>query len=124
MIALLTDFHISDGLGLAKGVMKSVNPEADILDLYNFVAAFKVRSGAWVLLKDYKYFPKGTVFYCVVDPGVGTARKAVAIKTTNYFFVGPDNGLMFPAASEDKIERIVELDVSSSSKTFEFSFNF
>jgi len=119
MIALLTDFHTSDGIGQVKGVMKSVNPNADIQDLYNFVAPFMIRSGAWVLLQGYKFFPKWTIFYCVVDPEVGGERKCIAIKTKNYFFVGPDNGLMYPAASEDGIKTIIELLIpQDAAKTF------
>lgn len=119
MIALLTDFHTSDGIGQAKGVMKTIHPATEIMDFSNFVEPFKVRSGAWILLTGYNYFPKGTVFYCVVDPGVGSKRKAIAIQTRNYFFVGPDNGLMYPAASEDGIVEAVELPVhETASKTF------
>ena len=118
MIALLTDFEHGDGLGVMKGLIKSISPAAEIIDLYNHIGHYNVRSGAWILLKDCAFFPKGTVFCCVVDPGVGSSRKAVAIKTANYFFVGPDNGLMYPAASSDKIECIVQLDTSSGSKTF------
>jgi len=118
MIVLLTDFHTSDSLGVVKGVIKSINPKAEIMDFHNFVEPFNVKSAAWILFHDYKYFPRGTIFYCVVDPGVGSARKAVAVKTTNYFFVGPDNGLMFQATAEDGTEKIVQLDTSSASKTF------
>jgi S-adenosyl-L-methionine hydrolase (adenosine-forming) len=118
MIVLLTDFQSSDALGVVKGVMKSVSPKAEFVDLCNNIAPFKIRSGAWILLYDYKYFPTGTVFYCVVDPSVGTERKSIAVKTTHYYFVGPDNGLMFPAATADQIERVTELDTSTASKTF------
>lgn len=119
VIAMLTDFDGSDGLGLVKGVMLSICPDAKIVDLYNDVQPFQVRSGAWVLLQDYKYFPKGTIFYAVVDPGVGGRRSAVAVRTKNYFFVGPDNGLMFPATAADGVEAVVELPVpATASKTF------
>ncbi len=119
MIALLTDFEYGDGLGVVKGVIKTINPKAEIVDLYNYVESYKVRSGAWLLLSDYKYFPKGTVFCCIVDPGVGGRRKAIAVKTANYSFVGPDNGLMCPAATADGIRKIVELPIpDGASKTF------
>ena len=120
VIALLTDFDGSDGLGLVKGVMLSICHDAKIVDLFNNVQPFQVRSGAWILLQDYKYFPKGTIFYAVVDPGVGGKRRCVAVKTMNYYFVGPDNGLIFPAASDDGIEAAVELPIPpSASKTFQ-----
>jgi S-adenosylmethionine hydrolase len=63
-----------------------------------------------VLYTSYRYFPRGTVFLAVVDPGVGTERKPVAIETRNYYFVGPDNGLLYPAASEDGILRVHAID--------------
>lgn len=119
VIALLTDFDGSDGLGLVKGVIYSHCSDAKIVDLYNDVEPFQVRSGAWILLQGYKFFPKGTIFYAVVDPGVGGKRRCVAVKTGNYYFVGPDNGLVSPAASEDGIEAVVELPIPpSASKTF------
>ncbi len=118
MIALLTDFNGSDGLGVVKGVMKSVAPNADIVDFCNSISPFQVKSAAWVLLNGYRYFPKGSIFYCVVDPGVGGKRRAIAIKTTNYYFVGPDNGLMYSAASEDGVERVVELSTEGAAGTF------
>ncbi len=119
MIALLTDFHTSDGVGLVRAVMKQTNPKSELVDLYNFVRPFAIRSGAWILRQDYSFFPKGTVFFCVVDPGVGGARKCIAVKTTNYYFVGPDNGLIHPAASADKIVKVVGLPIpKDASKTF------
>lgn len=119
VIAMLTDFDGSDGLGMVKGVVYTICPEAKIVDLYNNIEPFQVRSGAWILLKDYKYLPKGTVFYAVVDPGVGGRRRCVVVKTRNYYFVGPDNGLIFPAATDDGIEAVVDLPVpETASKTF------
>lgn len=120
VIAMLTDFDGSDGLGLVKGVIYSICPDARIVDLYNNVQPFQVRSGAWILLQDYKYFPKGTIFFAVVDPGVGGRRRAIAVRTKNYLFVGPDNGLMFPAAAADGgVETAVELPIPhNASKTF------
>ena len=119
MIAILSDFGNSEYLGIIKGVICSIAKNARIVDLYNNVSAQEIREGAWILLNSYRYFPKKTVFLCVVDPGVGTGRRGIAIKTKNYFFVGPDNGLMFPAANEDKILEEIGLSKDkSTSKTF------
>ena len=118
MIAILSDFGSSEFLGVMKGVVLKANPEARIVDLCNTIRPQGVREAAWVLLQAYSYFPKGTVFLCVVDPGVGSGRKAVAVKTSNYYFVGPDNGLMHPAIKEDGFRQAVELDTSKASKTF------
>lgn len=118
MIAILTDFGNSEYLGAMKGAVYSANPNSKIVDLYNFVEPQNIREAAWILYKNYRHFPKNTVFLCVVDPGVGGKRQCLAIKTSNYYFVGPDNGLMHKAASEDKIIDAVELPAKNASMTF------
>src|SRR3989344_2641791 len=110
MIALLTDFGNSEYVGVVKGVVCSVNKDAKITDLYNFVHPQNIKEAAWILYSSYSYFPKNTVFLCIVDPGVGSKRKCLAIKTKNYFFVGPDNGLMYKAACDDNIIDVVALN--------------
>ncbi len=118
MIAILTDFGYSEYLGVMKGVIYSINKDTKIIDLYNFVSPQNVKEAAWVLYNNYKYFPKNTIFLCVVDPGVGGKRQCLAIKTKNYFFVGPDNGLMYKAAAEDKVIEAVQLPIKNASMTF------
>lgn len=118
MIAILTDFGNAEYLGVVKGVIYSVNSNSKIVDLYNFVDPQNIKEAAWILYKNYKYFPKNTVFLCVVDPGVGSKRQCLAIKTKNYYFVGPDNGLMYNAAFEDKVISSVKLTVKTTSMTF------
>jgi len=118
MIAILTDFGKFEGAGIMNGVILKTYPEARVVILSNEVSEFDIREGAWVLQSAYRYFPEKTVFLCVVDPGVGSARKAIAIETERYFFVGPDNGLMYPAASEDGIRKIVELPQEGACNTF------
>jgi len=108
LVALLTDYGWEDPYaGIVKGVVeKAGGGEVRVVDITHGVKPFSVLAGAYVLYASYKYFPEGTVFLAVVDPGVGTGRRSVAIKTTRYFFVGPDNGLLHPAASEDGIEEV------------------
>ena len=119
MIVLLTDFGVSEYAGVMRGVIYSIYPEAQVVDLTHSVPSQSIREGAWILLQSYKHFPKGTVFVSIVDPGVGTARDAVLVVTENYFHVGPDNGLLYPAASEDGIERVYRIRVDEGiSKTF------
>lgn len=118
MIAILTDFGDSEYTGVMKGVVYSINESSRIADLCNHVSPHNVREGAWMLCKSYMHFPKGTVFLCVVDPGVGDERQCIAIKTKNYFFVGPDNGLMHKAAAEDGIICAVRLSTKNASSTF------
>ncbi|MFH1510249.1 MAG: SAM-dependent chlorinase/fluorinase [Candidatus Woesearchaeota archaeon] len=116
MIAIISDFGDSEYLGVMKGVILSQNPKAKIIDLCN--TCHSVREAAWVLFTTYRYYPKGTVFLCVVDPGVGSKRQALAVETKNYFFVGPDNGLMHPAIMQDGIKEVVKLDTGKVSATF------
>ncbi len=119
MIVLLTDFGASEYVGVMRGVIYSICPDAQIVDLTHSVPSQSIREGAWILLQSYKYFPKGTVFVSVVDPGVGTARDAVVVVTENYIHVGPDNGLLYPAASDDGIERVYRIVIDEGvSKTF------
>lgn len=119
MIVLMTDFGLSEYTGVMRGVIYSICPDAQIVDLTHTVPSQSIHEGAWILLQSYKYFPKGTVFVSVVDPGVGTARDAVVVVTKNYIHVGPDNGLLYPAASEDGIERVYRILIDEGvSKTF------
>jgi S-adenosylmethionine hydrolase len=103
-IVLLTDFgEGSIFVGEMKGSILKVNPEATIVDLTNRVRPQDILQAAFLLKYSFRYFPENSIFLCVVDPGVGSKRNPIAIRTKNYFFVGPDNGLMYPAASEDEI---------------------
>lgn len=120
MIALLTDFGSSAYVGAVKGVIYRHHPEAKVVDVCHDVRPFAVREAAWLLLTTYRYFPEGTVFLAVVDPGVGSSRQPLAVATRNYKFVGPDNGLLFPAAAADGIEQVVALArPPDAARTFE-----
>jgi len=118
MIVILTDFRDDEYVGVMKGVILSIYDKANIIDLFHHVKPQCVKEGAWILYNNYKFFPHGNIFLCVVDPGVGGDRQAVVVKTKNYYFVGPDNGLMFPAAMDDGVEKVVKLDTKQASKTF------
>ena len=110
-IALLTDFGVEEHYnGIMKGVILKINSDALILDLVTSAKSFSVMDAAFQLWASYKYFPDETIFLVVVDPGVGTGRQPLAIKTKNYFFVGPDNGVLYPAAYEDHIENVVKIN--------------
>lgn len=118
MITVLTDFGNSEYVGVMKGVILSHYPNAVIYDLFHNIQPTCIKQGAWLLWKNYSYFPKGTVFLCVVDPGVGSERQALAVQTKEYFFVGPDNGLLFPAVQQDGFVAAVQLSREGASKTF------
>ena len=118
MIATLTDFGTSEYLGVMKGVIYSVAKNTTIVDLCNTIKPFCIEEGAWILKTTYRYFPKGTIFLCVVDPGVGGTRDCLAVQTKNYFFVGPDNGIFYAAAKEDGVKKAVKLATIEATPTF------
>jgi len=94
LITLLTDFGLQDGyVASMKGVILEICPDANMIDISHLIAPQNVRSAAFVLGSSYKYFPRGTIHLAVVDPGVGTERGAIAVRTGSCFFVGPDNGV-------------------------------
>jgi len=110
VIALLTDFGMGDGdVGVMKGVIAGITPDALIIDITHDVAPQNIASGAWILVSAYRYFPKNTVFVCVVDPGVGSTRGAIALHAGDWFFVGPDNGLFSYILSEQAVHAAVLL---------------
>jgi len=107
IITLLTDFGYKDHYVAAmKGVILSIARDAVIVDISHGVPKFDVRAASYILKCAYKYFPRNTIHVAVVDPGVGTGRRGVVVRTRNYVFVGPDNGLLVLAAKEDGIEEV------------------
>jgi len=96
-IVFLTDFGLKDHYaGILKGVALSVHPGAVLIDLCHEIEPQNVIQAATLLEISYRYFPKGSIFVCVVDPGVGTARKILCVRTRDYLFLAPDNGLLAP----------------------------
>ena len=94
VITLLTDFGTSDYFVAAvKGVILSINPHVSIVDITHEVPPQDVESGAFTLLTCYRDFPAGTIHVAVVDPGVGSARRAIVASAASQYFVGPDNGI-------------------------------
>ncbi len=113
-IALLTDFGLNDTyVGSLKASALKVNPALPILDLCHNIQPQNIDHAAFVLRMVYQDYPKGTVFTCVVDPGVGTERHAIAVQAGPYYFVGPDNGLFTFALQEEGISQIVHLNNES-----------
>lgn len=111
IIALLTDFGERDYFaGSLKGAILSINPDAQIVDISHQVPKQDVRTGAFILLNAAKTFPKGTKFVAVVDPGVGTERRCILLRTENGLsFVGPDNGIFTLVAREFGIKEVREV---------------
>jgi len=110
VIALLTDFGTRDHYaGTMKGVALSICPEAAFVDITHDIAPHDVLGGALELAASYKYFPAGTIFLVVVDPGVGSSRRPLAAEAGSYRFVGPDNGVLTLAFKDAVPKRVVEL---------------
>jgi S-adenosylmethionine hydrolase len=113
IVALLTDFGSRDYfVGAMKGVIVSINSEAKILDITHDIAPQDISSAAFTLRACYENFPKKTIFVAVVDPRVGSDRKAILVETEKYYFIAPDNGLLsfvYNKNAEDKKFRVVEL---------------
>lgn len=95
IIALLTDFGTRDYfVGAMKGAILSINNAAKIVDITHEIAPQNILSASFTLSACYKDFPHGTIFVAVVDPGVGSERRAILVEAEDYFFVAPDNGLL------------------------------
>jgi S-adenosyl-L-methionine hydrolase (adenosine-forming) len=109
-IAFLTDFGTRDHyVGAMKGAALSVCPDATLVDITHDIAPHDILGGAVALAAAFKYFPAGTIFVAVVDPGVGTKRRGLAASANDYRFVAPDNGLLTLAFQEAPPEIVVEL---------------
>ena len=108
-LTLLTDFGTADGyVGAMKGVIATLAPAARVVDITHEIAPGDVLGGALALEAAARFFPPGTVHVAVVDPGVGTARRAIAVESAGQVFVGPDNGLLALAAGAPR--RVFALD--------------
>lgn len=95
IVTLTTDFGLSDHyVGTMKGVILGICPNAQIVDISHEVAAYGVSEGAYLIAQAYRYFPKKTVHVIVVDPGVGSSRRAIVAEAGGQFFVAPDNGVL------------------------------
>jgi len=124
-IALLTDFGTRDHYaGTLKGVMLGICPDATLVDITHDVPAHDVVASAFELAACYRYFPHGTIFLVVVDPGVGSERRGIAADAGDYKFVSPDNGVLSAVFRESPPKKVVELterkySLPTISRTFE-----
>ena len=125
VVALLSDFGTRDHYaGTMKAVVLSVCPDATLIDIGHDIPPHDVLAGALELAASYRYFPAGTVFLVVVDPGVGSSRRGIAADTGDYRFVAPDNGVLTGVFRESVPKKVVELTErkyarATVSRTFE-----
>jgi S-adenosylmethionine hydrolase len=110
-IVFMTDFGTAnDAVAICKAVMIGIAPDARIMDITHQVTPYSIEEGARYLAGVTPYYPAGTVFVVVIDPGVGTSRRAVIVKTKKgQYFVLPDNGLITPVIERDKLESAREI---------------
>jgi hypothetical protein len=112
VIVLLTDFGLDDAyVGVMKGVILRICPQVHLIDLCHTVQPQQIRQAAFLLANAYAYFPKGTIFLVVVDPGVGSSRKAIAVHAGDYTFVAPDNGVL--SYTLEKIGEVAVAEISN-----------
>jgi S-adenosylmethionine hydrolase len=110
-IVLLTDFGHRDAyVGVMKGVIAGINPQARVIDLSHDLPPQDLQAARFVLWNSYRYFPQGSIFVCVVDPGVGSERAIVAVATERYYFVAPDNGLLDYVIAEQNNYRVRKVE--------------
>ena len=124
VITLLTDFGTADGYaGIMHGVILRINPQAAVVHLSHDIAAQDVRAAAFVLSAAYAYFPQGTIHVAVVDPGVGSGRRVMALRTAKGTFLAPDNGVLSYIWARETALEVVQVAnsrywLSSVSSTF------
>ena len=121
---MTTDFGLEDWfVGTMKGVIAGIAPKVRVVDLNHGVSPGDIRAGAFSLAAGFRFFPKGTIHIAIIDPGVGSARRGIVIRTPHFFFVGPDNGLLSRAVAQESSIEVRALEnpswrLADVSKTF------
>jgi len=111
IITLTTDFGLKDPyVAEMKAVILSISPKTKIVDITHKIEKFNIKMGAYTLAAACPYFPEDTIHVAVIDPGVGTKRKAILIQTRNSYFIGPDNGILALAAKSQGIKHIYRIE--------------
>ena len=111
LVVFMTDFgHLDDAVAICKGVMITVDPEVRIIDLIQDVTPYSIADGARFLAGTAPYYPEGTVFVVVIDPTVGSKRKAIVARSKKgQYFVLPDNGLLTFVQDRDGIDAVYDI---------------
>lgn len=112
IITFTTDFGDDFALAQLVAIVLSINPQALPVTISNDITKFSILEGAFMLSASSRFFPPGTIHVGVVDPGVGSQRESIAIKTSNYWCVGPNNGLFYPAVRGD-VQNVYQIDMQS-----------
>jgi S-adenosylmethionine hydrolase len=113
IITLTTDFGTSDYyVGAIKGVIAEINPNALVVDITHDVAPHDLAGAAFTIRAAFEYFPLNTIHMVVVDPGVGTKRRPILVRTENFYFVGPDNGVFSFVYDVERVSRVFEVNAT------------
>jgi len=106
IITFTTDFGLTEHyVGTMKGVILNINPSVHLVDISNLVQSYDVLDGALAISQSYRYFPSNTIHLVIVDPGVGTSRRPLLVRSEKHFFIAPDNGVMsFVYEQEERLE--------------------
>ena len=124
IITLLTDFGYRDPfVGIMKGVIAGINPQARLIDLSHGIAPQDVMAAALVLRHSVAYFPRGTIHVAVVDPGVGSKRRPLLVSSEGNFFVGPDNGVLSLALDKQSHQAVHLTNTAYQLKTRSATFH-
>jgi S-adenosylmethionine hydrolase len=117
VIGLLTDFGLQDHyVAVMKGVILSMNPDVTFIDISHNVQPYHISQASYLLWSSYQYLPKGTLIVCIVDPGVGSERHILGVKTQNYTFLAPDNGVLDFVLHKERIFEHVSITDQSAKK--------
>jgi S-adenosylmethionine hydrolase len=109
-VTLITDFGLQDGhVGAMKGVIRTITPAAELVDISHHIPPQDIRHAGFVLMTAYAYWPADTIHVIVVDPGVGTGRRAVAVRTGAGVFIAPDNGVLSYVLAREEVTAAVAL---------------
>lgn len=112
-VVLMTDFGLkSSYVAQMKGVMLDINPNIEFIDLTHGIHPQNIKEAAFVVKGSYKFFPKNTIFLCIIDPEVGTERNIIILKTNDYYFIAPDNGLLTLVLETEKDREIYSVENS------------
>lgn len=110
IITLITDFGESDGfVGTMKGVILGINPDAKVVDISHHIAPQDVEAGAFILNNSYPFFPQGTIHVAVVDPGVGSERRILAVAANHNIFIAPDNQILKYIFNSNETLTVIEV---------------
>lgn len=123
VITLTSDFGDDGAENIVAMVVHGINPDIKFIPFTRQVTRHSILEGAFLLAKYYRFSPRESIHIAVVDPGVGSDRKGLAVRTRDYWFVGPDNGLLYPAAISNGIERAYVIDETRVNITGENTFH-